>query len=246
MVAPLRSIGGMQPVIKMPKNLSARLTYSAIEFGNNAARMVQVNYKNVMSEYRLGPNGGILTACNLFATRFDQVMTLLEQPRDPALETVVLDTAGQIEIFTWSASGSIVTELLASSFSTVVLYVIDTPRCLSPQTFMSNMMQACSILYKTRLPMVLVCSYREHRCTLQMIRLQGFAPACWCTPLLVLWQDRVEFCSRPLHANHATLATKSLTRCCRPLKHCARCSQPHQQPVHRQGRTCTPAGVQQD
>ena len=116
----------------------------------------QVNYKNVMSEYKLGPNGGILTACNLFATRFDQVMRLCEKPRDPPLETIVVDTAGQIEIFTWSASGNIVTELFASSFPTVVLYVIDTPRCLSPQTFMSNMMQACSILYKTRLPMVLV------------------------------------------------------------------------------------------
>ena len=34
---------------------------------------VQVNYKNVMKQYSLGPNGGILTAMNLFATRFDQV-----------------------------------------------------------------------------------------------------------------------------------------------------------------------------
>lgn len=34
---------------------------------------LQVNYKNVMKQYGLGPNGGILTACNLFATRFDQV-----------------------------------------------------------------------------------------------------------------------------------------------------------------------------
>jgi hypothetical protein len=33
----------------------------------------QVNYKNVMKQYGLGPNGGILTASNLFATRFDQV-----------------------------------------------------------------------------------------------------------------------------------------------------------------------------
>ena len=36
-------------------------------------RMPQVNYKNVMKEYNLGPNGGILTSLNLFATRFDQV-----------------------------------------------------------------------------------------------------------------------------------------------------------------------------
>ena len=34
---------------------------------------LQVNYKNVMKEYNLGPNGGILTSLNLFATRFDQV-----------------------------------------------------------------------------------------------------------------------------------------------------------------------------
>ena len=29
-----------------------------------------VNYKKVMKEYNLGPNGGILTSLNLFATRF--------------------------------------------------------------------------------------------------------------------------------------------------------------------------------
>jgi hypothetical protein len=32
-----------------------------------------VNYKNVMKQYSLGPNGAILTSLNLFATRFDQV-----------------------------------------------------------------------------------------------------------------------------------------------------------------------------
>ena len=37
----------------------------------------QVNYKNVMKEYNLGPNGGILTSLNLFATRFDQVLVHL-------------------------------------------------------------------------------------------------------------------------------------------------------------------------
>lgn len=33
----------------------------------------QVKYKEVMKQYNLGPNGGILTSLNLFATRFDQV-----------------------------------------------------------------------------------------------------------------------------------------------------------------------------
>lgn len=32
-----------------------------------------MNYKEVMKQYGLGPNGGIVTSLNLFATRFDQV-----------------------------------------------------------------------------------------------------------------------------------------------------------------------------
>lgn len=63
---------------------------------------------------------------------------------------------GQIEVFTWSASGTIVTETLASSCPTVVVYVMDTVRSVSPVTFMSNMLYACSILYKTRLPFIVV------------------------------------------------------------------------------------------
>ena len=87
---------------------------------------------------------------------------MIEKPRDPPLEYIVVDTPGQIEIFTWSASGSIITELFASTFPTMVLYVVDTPRCTDPQTFMSNMLQACSILYKTKLPMMLVSEW--HPC----------------------------------------------------------------------------------
>jgi hypothetical protein len=56
----------------------------------------------------------------------------------------------QIEIFTWSASGQIITESLSACFPVVVLYVLDTARTTSPVTFMSNMLYACSILYKTQ------------------------------------------------------------------------------------------------
>ena len=38
-----------------------------------------VKYKEVMKQYNLGPNGGIMTSLNLFATKFDQVMQLLEK-----------------------------------------------------------------------------------------------------------------------------------------------------------------------
>ncbi|XP_003386051.1 PREDICTED: GPN-loop GTPase 1-like [Amphimedon queenslandica] len=114
-----------------------------------------VNYKSIMSQYGLGPNGAIVTSLNLFTTRMDQVISFVDK-QPPEIKYVIFDTPGQIEVFTWSASGSIIAESLASLFPTVIVYVIDTVRCVSPVTFMSNMLYACSILYKFQLPFIIV------------------------------------------------------------------------------------------
>ncbi|KAJ5168238.1 GPN-loop GTPase 1 [Penicillium canariense] len=136
----------------------------SVPFDSNIDIRDSINYKEVMKQYNLGPNGGILTSLNLFATKVDQIISLLEKrtapnPDNPSakpIEHILVDTPGQIEVFVWSASGSILLETLASSFPTVIAYVIDTPRASSTSTFMSNMLYACSILYKTKLPMILV------------------------------------------------------------------------------------------
>lgn len=114
-----------------------------------------VKYKEVMKQYKLGPNGGIVTALNLFCTKFDKVIQLIDKSKD-SHELCVIDTPGQIEVFTWSASGVIITKALATSFPTVIVYVIDVVRSQNPTTFMSNMLYACSILYKSRLPFIVV------------------------------------------------------------------------------------------
>lgn len=53
-----------------------------IPFGTNIDIRDTVKYKEVMKQYSLGPNGGIMTSLNLFSTRFDQVLNLLEKRRD--------------------------------------------------------------------------------------------------------------------------------------------------------------------
>lgn len=136
----------------------------SVPFDSNIDIRDSLNYKEVMKEYTLGPNGGILTSLNIFATKIDQIMGILEKrtkpnPENPnarTIKNIIVDTPGQIEVFVWSASGSILLDSLASSFPTVVAYIIDTPRTSSTSTFMSNMLYACSILYKTKLPMILV------------------------------------------------------------------------------------------
>lgn len=113
-----------------------------------------INYKEVMKQYNLGPNGGIVTSLNLFSTKFGKLIDILSAAKDN--KYCVIDTPGQIEVFTWSASGIIITEALAAKFPTVIVYVMDIVRNLSPTTFMSNMLYACSIMYKARLPFIVV------------------------------------------------------------------------------------------
>ncbi|MCJ1311483.1 hypothetical protein MMC25_005155 [Agyrium rufum] len=171
-----------------------------VPFSPNIDIRDSVNYKEVMKQYNLGPNGGILTSLNLFATKIDQILSLLEKrckpqqqpptstpastsnpplsqstptttpPSNPTpttttkpIQNILIDTPGQIEVFVWSASGAILLDALASSFPTVIAYIIDTPRTTSTSTFMSNMLYACSILYKTKLPMILVFNKTDVR-----------------------------------------------------------------------------------
>ena len=66
---------------------------SSVPYGCNIDIRDTVNYKQVMKQYQLGPNGGIMTSLNLFATKFDQVMSLVEAKAD-ALEHIFVDTPG--------------------------------------------------------------------------------------------------------------------------------------------------------
>ena len=113
-----------------------------------------VKYKSIMKEFQLGPNGAIVTSLNLFAAQFDEVINLIS--KKPAVQRISIDTPGQIEVFSWSASGQVITDSLSCSFPTIITFIIDSERCLNPNTFMSNMLYALSIMYKSRLPMVVV------------------------------------------------------------------------------------------
>ncbi|KAF3959301.1 hypothetical protein CMV_015877 [Castanea mollissima] len=70
-----------------------------LPYGANIDIRDTVKYKEVMKQYNLGPNGGILTSLNLFATKFDEVVSVIEKRADQ-LDYVLVDTPGQIEIFT--------------------------------------------------------------------------------------------------------------------------------------------------
>lgn len=115
-----------------------------------------IKYGEVMQKYRLGPNGAIMTSLNLFATKIHQVVSLLELRKD-TLDWIVVDTPGQIEVFTWSASGQLIAESFAAVLPTTLLFVADTVRCVSsPHTFISKMLYSSGIMLKQQVPLVVV------------------------------------------------------------------------------------------
>jgi GTPase SAR1 family protein len=118
-----------------------------------------INYKQIMQVNNLGPNGAIITCLNLFSTSINKVVSILEQKQD--VDYVVVDTPGQLEVFSWSASGKLISDALAVTFPTVLIYVVDIPRCKNPNTFASNMLYAISIMYKMRLPLVIVFNKKD-------------------------------------------------------------------------------------
>lgn len=112
-----------------------------------------IKYKEVMTSNNLGPNGAILTSLNLFSTNIDKVISILEKKDD--LDYIVMDTPGQLEVFSWSASGKIITDSFSLMFPSILIYIIDIPRCNNPNTFSSNMLYALSIMYKMKLPLLI-------------------------------------------------------------------------------------------
>lgn len=126
-----------------------------VPFAANIDIRDTVSHKEVMKKFRLGPNGAIMTSLNIFATKINEVLAIIEK-RAEELDYVFIDTPGQIEVFTWSASGQMITEAFAATMPTCLLFISDTVRCVNPQTFMSTMLYSCSVMYKSQLPLCIV------------------------------------------------------------------------------------------
>ena len=122
-----------------------------------------INYKGVMKDYKLGPNGAIMTCMNLFTTKINQVCSILNKKKD-VYDYILIDTPGQIEIFTWSASGEILSKFFEAVFpkQVEILYILDSKsrqKGNDPGSlYTSNILHACSVYYKMGLPLRILCN----------------------------------------------------------------------------------------
>src|SRR5215467_11934464 len=92
----------------------------------------RVELRQVMEEYGLGPNGGLVLAADLVATKLGEIQEDIESFRP---EYVVVDTPGQTELFAYRESGEfIVRESRADS--KVLLFLLDPLLAGTPSNFL--------------------------------------------------------------------------------------------------------------
>lgn len=127
----------------------------------------KVNYKEIMNEYSLGPNGAIITCLNLYMLNINEMISKLNN-------NIIIDTPGQIEAITWSSPGEVLISVLKQyNYKVYLLYIIDTPNSSSQSVFMSNMIYASAMM--TKFDCELICVFNKtdlssHNTVLEWIR----------------------------------------------------------------------------
>jgi hypothetical protein len=116
-----------------------------------------VQLQDVMEEYGLGPNGALVLAADLVATKLGQ---LQEQIESFNAENVFIDTPGQTELFAYRESGEfIVNELRADS--KLLLFLVDPLLASTPSNFLSIALLSASVGLRLNVPKITVLTKRD-------------------------------------------------------------------------------------
>jgi len=80
-----------------------------------------VDYVSIMQQYELGPNGAMVMANDLIASKIDDIQNDINKVNPDYL---IVDTPGQIELFAYRSSGRFLVENISSEEKTNILSMI--------------------------------------------------------------------------------------------------------------------------
>ena len=109
-----------------------------------------VDYVSIMQQYELGPNGALIMANDLIASKIDNIQNEVNKVNPDYL---IVDTPGQIELFAYRSSGRFIIENLTSEEKTSV-FLFDGSLITSPVNFVSIALLATSIRLRLNLPTI--------------------------------------------------------------------------------------------
>lgn len=109
-----------------------------------------VDIVSIMQQYDLGPNGAMIMANDLIASKIDDIQNETDKVNPDYL---IVDTPGQIELFAYRSSGPFLVENIASE-EKASIFLFDGALITSPVNFVSVALLATSIRLRLNLPTV--------------------------------------------------------------------------------------------
>ena len=109
-----------------------------------------VDIVSIMNQYDLGPNGALVMANDLIASKIDDIQNEVNRVNPDYL---IVDTPGQIELFAYRSSGRFLVENITSEEKTS-LFLFDGALITTPVNFVSIALLATSIRLRLNLPTV--------------------------------------------------------------------------------------------
>ena len=109
-----------------------------------------VDIVSIMQQYDLGPNGALIMANDLIASKIDDIQNEVNRVNPDYL---IVDTPGQIELFAYRSSGRFLVENITSEEKTSI-FLFDGALITTPVNFVSIALLATSIRLRLNLPAV--------------------------------------------------------------------------------------------
>ncbi len=104
--------------------------------------------EEVMDKYGLGPNGAMILASDLMINHLDDLKYEIDQFNP---EWVLVDTAGQLELFAFRETGPLIASSLGfGSIQRAVTFLFDSNLVRRPNGFISTLLLAASVQFRFR------------------------------------------------------------------------------------------------
>ncbi len=101
----------------------------------------------VMEKTGLGPNGAMIAATDLMVNYIEDLKYEINQYNDP--EIVLVDTPGQMELFSFRNSGPLIANALGfGSVKRGILFCYDSTMCIHPNGLISTLLLAASVQFR--------------------------------------------------------------------------------------------------
>jgi GTPase SAR1 family protein len=109
-----------------------------------------ISLREVMEEYRLGPNGAQIACADMLALNTDDVKKSIESFKS---DYILVDTPGQLELFVFREAGKYTVKFLSPEYS-VICYLIDPALARSPSGFVSQLLLSVNTNFRLGQPQV--------------------------------------------------------------------------------------------